>query len=535
MKKAVSIIMAIAMLMSMATASYANSYNLDLPTTSEWTGRRSNFNGTIDGYSPSTVTAGGTAIPSSECLELTRTTANGELYWQDYVNSTYGVGDGYLTLKLKKNVATAGAIIHTAGGGYTVMLNWAGDGKLYAKNRANASSGDASNWNYIATIDGLEAEITTYIYTDKDYYAVAVNGELVSSCIYSMSANPTKSELVRVTVEPGEIDDKISIDYKACGSITANTLIPAGVVAGVSNDGNVTVTQDFVGYNAAKASALNMYSAVYDINTSKLVSVAVTPIADAIVQEGTSDFGSVTQSTSAGGYTGAEIYTKNFIWSGEFAPIAPETKAYFLTPPVKTSVINETNGLRHGSVEGTDYGEVVYDGTSMTITRGVDTPEGTTQYMASTNYNNGASYSVLTDGVMNFNLTKSNKDFEAHFVGLPCNYVDLSWKADGSFWACYRDSAEQDGTTAEWKKLGYSTDALSVNVTVAYNGGTSSYSLWIDDVPVVVNKYSRAVYAGAHNVPDKISQVRIYTERGKAGDVLKLSDFKFYKAAGYGD
>lgn len=539
MKKLLSIFMAVAMLLSVAVTSYA--YNLNLPDTSENTGRRSDFNGTIDHYSSSTVTAGGTVIPGGECLELTRTNESGELYYQDYISGSYGAGDGgdgYLTLKLKKNVSTAGVNICTNGGGYTVMLKWAGDGKLYSMDRANALADKATRWNYICDIDGLEAKITMYIYTSKDCYAVAVNDAMVSRLLYSYDVNPTKSELFRVTVEPGAIGDKISIDYKETGYITGHTLIPGGVSTSITDYGDIAVTTEFAGYGAAALSDLKVYSAVYNHSGHEIVGVSVASVADSIVMDSAvNTFGSVTQSVNVGDANKEELFIKNFVWNDSLIPSSCAKKVYFLTPPVMTTVErvdNFDNGdlysggqFEFAGKEGEAFAIInEANGKANIIRNGKDGYAAITAWMAGGNNK--------TTGIVSFTISKSSKEATGQFRLLPCDYVAFAWNSDGSITACYRDSADQLGTDAQWHQVKKASDDLSVNVIIAFNGSDSSYSMWFNGEPVVVNKYSRALYNGQHNVPTFINQVRFYSESGNEGDTISLGNYRFGYGAGYG-
>ena len=361
---------------------------------------------------------------------------------------------------------------------------------------------------------------------------MAVNDKYVACGLYSIRSAHTIARYIIINNVVGAVGD-VYVDYKKAGTITDHVLIPTGNTIDASNASNgiISVNTNFVGTSATTYPDWTLYAALYNV-FGELETVVTTPVTKENMTT-TGEYGYISQDIAIGDLNYKELYAKSFLWASNLTPIIDVNKLYMFAPPAQISVINNTNALRHGSVEGTEYGEVVYDGTSMTITRNTDTPEGEKQYMASTNYNNGASYSTLVSAVMNFNLTKSREDMSGYFIGLPSDYVALYWNENGEFYACYRDSADQDGRTVSYKKLNYSTDALTCNVTVAFNGTDSTYSLWIDNVPVVVDKYSRGVYNGEINIPNLLSQVRIYTESGKAGDVFKLSDFNFYRAEGY--
>ena len=131
MKKAVSIITAIALLLTMSISAFATQYGLDTPAVSINAGRSANF---VSGglYSPTLKQDAGTVTYDAEAddkiaggkglMVMQRFLEDGELYWQDYVNGVYGCGEGFIELPITKSSAQDAVQIHTAGGGYTVFL-----------------------------------------------------------------------------------------------------------------------------------------------------------------------------------------------------------------------------------------------------------------------------------------------------------------------------------------------------------------------------------------------------------------------------
>ena len=219
------------------------------------------------------------------------------------------------------------------------------------------------------------------------------------------------------------------------------------------------------------------------------------------------------------------------------APAVPAQTAYFLEVPVMSSVErvdNFNNGdLSSGGqfeiagLEGTDFATLNEANDKANIIR-----NGTDGYAAITAWMAGGNN--RTTGIVSFTISKSSKEAVGHFRLLPSEYVAFAWGADGSISACYRESADQLGTDAQWHTVKSASDDLSVDVVIAYNGADSSYSMWFDGVPVVVNKYSRAVYNGQHSVPSFINQVRFFSESGNNGDTISLSNYRFGYGAGYG-
>lgn len=553
LKRTMSVITALALLLSMGISSMAMELDFDLPTVTQTSGRFNDFTAKLHDYADAgTKTDGGTITFDAEAadkiasdkglLVLERFDAEdtGELYWDSYVNSTYGCGNGFVELPITKETADQAVEVYTRGAGYVVALKWDADGKLYGKYRDNFEAGTASSWRYICDIEGLSAKFTLFIFTKRDCYNVAINDKIVACGLYSMTKDSNLSECARVSYAPGSAG-KVYVDYKKMGdTYNQHVVFPGGTTVDTTDvaNGNLTVNTDFLGITDGFTTTYNLYTALYDL-TGELQKINVTPVTSANITmhsyDSIKNCGYVSAAFSVSDINYKELYARTFLWDTGIKPKTDDKYTYLNTVPAEVEIINATNPLRHSSgTEGSDYGNVEFGDNWMKLTRNADTPEGETQYMAQTCYNNGAQYSLITDSVMTFKLKKSRADMGGFFVGLPCDYATLSWDENGNFWSCYRNSAEQDGTTTSWTKLGYSTDALEVTVHVAYNGGTSTWSMWIDGVPVVADKYSRAVYNGAHNVPDKIANVRIYTETGKAGDVFELTDFYMYDAVGYG-
>jgi len=544
LKTTMSVITALAMLLSMGINSLAMSLDFQTPSVIETSGRFNDFTAGLHDYSGSVKTDGGTVSYNADAgekigtgkgvLELTRFDAadDGELYWDSYVNSTYGCGNGFVELPITKEKATQAVEVYTRGAGYVVALKWDADGKLYGKYRDNFEASDATSWRYICDINGLSAKITLFIFTKRDCYNVAINDKIVACGLYSMSKDSNLSEFVRVSYAPGS-DGKVYVDYKKMGDSYSNHVVfPAGVTVDATDaaNGTLTVNTDFLGVTDGFTTTYNLYTALFDLS-GELQKVNVTPVTSANITMHTYDSikncGYISTTFDINDVNYKDLYARSFVWDTGIKPKIDDKVTYLNVIPSVVSVINATNPLRHSlsdwsneEVGLTESGE-----NWIRVTRNVDTPEGEDAIIGKACYNNGASYSLLTNEVMTFKLKKSRKDMIGTYVGCPNDYTSLEWDSNGNFWAKYKNSA--DGSNDTWTKLGYSTDALEVTVHIAYNGDLKTWSMWIDGVPVVADKYS--TFDG--NI---LNGVRIYTTSGKAGDVFELTNFYMYDAVGYG-
>ena len=82
--------------------------------------------------------------------------------------------------------------------------------------------------------------------------------------------------------------------------------------------------------------------------------------------------------------------------------------------------------------------------------------------------------------------------------------------------------------------MGNVGDKTEIEVVIAFDVQESKYTMWIDSVVVVADKYSRAVYNNMHSVPTSVGYLRIYTEYGKTGDEFGIKDYGVYTSLGYG-
>ncbi len=543
MKKIVSVITAIALVFGASCAALASSYGFDTPSYSENSGRTSNFDGAIDGYAPSSVTAGGTVEAVSGWLELARTNEDGELYYQDYVNGVYGI-DGGLEFKLKKSAANVGFEIITFGGGYFVYTKWDKDGKLYAKYRDNDAALTNDSYRYICDIEGIEAKITFYIYQNERAYSIAVNDKMVSKLLYSQTSGTPKNELFRINVLKGSVGDKVSIDYKKTGPFSTHALNFDSTSIDTSNaetENTINITTRFIGQAAAPSSNYKVYNAIYD-SVDKLVAVNIKPVSEA-VRENESNYCTLTGSVNIGSYDYRTLHAKTMLVDSGFRPIMPTDSVYFLSVPTDLEPINNVNPLGYGGdkYEGVATGLYGYGDTSMYIKRTVDhefdktIPEddNTAELLYYTVYANRA-YPIEGAGALKFTLYKSNPDFTGHFVVLPCNFIDLVWEDNGDIKVCYRNTAEEEGPDAQYTTVTNVGNKTELDMFIGFDVKTSKYSMWIDGKPVVADKYSHAVYNNQHVVPNKVEFVRLYTEYGKAGDEFGIKNYGTYKAAGFG-
>lgn len=374
MKKIVSVITAIALVFGASCAALASSYGFDTPSYSENSGRTSNFDGAIDGYAPSSVTAGGTVEAVSGWLELARTNEDGELYYQDYVNGVYGI-DGCLEFKLKKSAANVGFEIITFGDGYFVYTKWDKDGKLYAKYRDNDAALTNDSYRYICDIEGIEAKITFYIYQNERAYSIAVNDKMVSKLLYSQTSGTPKNELFRINVLKGSVGDKVSIDYKKTGPFSTHALNFDSTSIDTSNaetENTINITTRFIGQAAAPSSNYKVYNAIYD-SVDKLVAVNIKPVSEA-VRENESNYCTLTGSVNIGSYDYRTLHAKTMLVDSGFRPIMPTDSVYFLSVPTDLEPINNVNPLGYGGdkYEGVATGLYGYGDTSMYIKRTVD-------------------------------------------------------------------------------------------------------------------------------------------------------------------
>lgn len=543
MKKIVLVLTTIILAFGAAYGASASSYGFDTPSYSENPGRTSNFNNTIDGYSPVTSEYGGTVEPVAGWLELKRTNESGELYYQDYVNGIYGTNGG-LEFSFKKSASDVGFEVITMGGGYTVYTKWDNDGKLYAKYRDSDAALTNDSYRYICDIEGTEAKITFYLYQTERAYSIAVNDKMVSKLLYSQTKNAAKNELFRINVLTGNIGDTVSVDYKKTGDFSAHALNfdSASVDTSKANTENkIDITARFIGQSTAASSDLNIYNAVYD-STNKLVAVSALPVSGA-VREGESNYCTLTSSINIGSLDYRTLHAKTILLAPDLRPIMPADSVYFLSVPTDLEPINNVNPLGYGGdkYEGVATGLYGYGDTSMYIKRTVDhefdktIPEddNTAELLYYTVYANRA-YPIEGAGALKFTLYKSNPDFTGHFVVLPCNFIDLVWEDNGDIKVCYRNTAEEEGPDAQYTTVTNVGNKTELDMFIGFDVKTSKYSMWIDGKPVVADKYSHAVYNNQHVVPNKVEFVRLYTEYGKAGDEFGIKNYGTYKAAGFG-
>jgi len=541
LKTAMSIIMTLTMLLSLSINSLAMDLDFATPAVSEWTTRYWDFSSDTGKYSPTLVQYGGTVTYNNSAddkiasgkglLVLQRFDAedDGELYWQEYVNGTYGCEEGgFIELPITKSTANASVEIYTNSSGYCVALKWDSDGKLYGKYRESYGEATATEWKYICDIEGLSATFTLYIYTGRDCYNVAVNGKYVACGLYSMTAGNDKSQYVRISYAPGSAG-YVYVDYKKCGAISSHVLTPAGVSVDTSNaaNGTISVNTDFLGTTASSYPDWNLYTGLFNLS-GELVKVNVTPVTKTNMTANNANDGYISQSFDITGLNYKDLCAKSFLWTSNLTPKTSKKMTYLNTIPNKTTVVNGVNPLNYDPVyygvnEG--YGTATVEGTSMTITRTTDVPEGENQYLGALGQANRGY--PQPSGLMKFTLTKSSADMFAGFECMPSEFVKLEWLPDGTFMACYRESAEQQGPTAQWYKLGVKAETTA-EIAIDYDVATSTYSMWINGIPVIADKYSRAVYMNTHNVPTQLSQVRIYSNTGKAGDTITLSNYGLY-------
>ncbi len=518
------------------------SLNIELPETvqNNADGRCAEFENGIDGYSPSAVTHGGTVSAYDGYLCLSRDNSSGELYWQDYINGTYGVDDGYVELSVMKSCKDVSTSITTSGGGYTVVLKWDSDGKLYGKYRDTPGDAAATDWKYICDIIGTKAVFKIFIYTDINAYSVCINGKMVSKALYSCDVNPKKSELVRVELNEGNVGDTIFLDYKRCGSITKYKFLPCNVTydtSTVMKDGKINIKSTYIGYQNSDESDVSVVSALYDEN-GNLINVKLSRVASDSICENNDSYGMIEQSLSAGEADITKTYLKVFVLKDSMEPIMPSERKEINFDVPSLTPYNIINPLSYGDdlLEGNENGIGSYGDTSMFIRRTSDnekTESLSPKPLIYRVYANRA-YPITTAGVLKFKLYKSRSGFDGHFIVLPSNFVDMTWSENGDIYVCYRNSAEEQGPDAKNYLVGNVGDKTEIEVVIAFDVQESKYTMWIDSVVVVADKYSRAVYNNMHSVPTSVGYLRIYTEYGKTGDEFGIKDYGIYTSLGYG-
>ena len=488
-----------------------------LPTTEAWGNRCRNFNDdhSANGWNPSFSEVGGIGSYVTDgdvsndfdmfenYMSLVRTSENGELYWRDYINGTYGIGDGYITLKMYKSEG-ANAVIYNFGSGGDNFFNlkWADDGKLYAKYRDNASaSDDLTNYKYVCDIAGDIAEITIYGYSTSQFYHIAVNGEIVAFLLYSANAASTIFEQLRIELLPGQIGDELQVDYFYTGAITSSPILPVSLSTDMSNieSGTVDVIYNFIGTGTAPDA--NIYFAAYDSTYKNLLSVDVVPVADNVVYTDTGATVTGTLAVDPENYLSTKV--KAFIWDSDIAPLfKPAIVGLSPLPPAFSNIMASDNF---------DNGIVLNDG-GFYVTEVWGSAEATEE-------NN--KFNLITDGsicgadvwinnannYLKFTMSKSSKDAWARFESLVS--FEITMLTDGS--VIVEDLDAPNG----YRTIVPACDNLSYDFAVKFDEATSTLSVWVDNVLVADDIRSNGFgYT-----------LRLSSEMGNPGDTISISNF----------
>lgn len=521
MKKLISILLCMLLVVSATAASAAQ-----LPETIPNGGRCRNFNGDQDtnGWNPSFYEEGGKGIYVTDgdvsngfdkfenYMSLTRTNAQGALFWRDYITG-YLFNSYYVQLKLyKSNGAEAYTYNYGNGGDEFFNLKWSGDGKLYAKYREEASDpSDIQNYKYICDIDGDIAEIIIYYYAQDQYYHIAVNGELVATYLYSANADAVNVEQIVIGLSDGNVGDEIQLDYFYAGEVTSTPFAPVSLsidTTTTETDGVVNVTYNFKGRGTLPGE--KVYFAVYDKITNEMKSIGIVPIAENV--QYTADGASVSGTVNVNPQNYYSDIVNAFIWESDFTPVAKVRKSGLSPLPPAFSNLRYTADFSDGEW----HWQTGFRVHNTYVDQGASFNESNNKF----NMVRGEGYAEVTayacdgdhfpgEGIIKFTMSKSSKDVWGRVMGL--DYLWLTMKEDGVF-VNYRDNSGAE----VMERVIPESDALSYDVVIKFVG--SKFSLWIDNTLVV--KDGNSLAAG------EIYQIRMSSEYGNPGDVVSISDYK---------
>ena len=548
-KKIAATVVSAAVLISSATAVSAGVYGIDKPSYefASMAHRNSEFTDGFGGYDMLTQT-GGTITVSDGWAHIERTESSGALNLTHWFNGAYNIkGDVSIGLKVKKNRESAKCLIRAIPND-SIYIKWESDGALYGMYRQASGDGEATAWNYIGKVDGLEAEFFFAVNSDDARYSMWVNDKCMllnvfSKSIYGMNEGDKGIRDIGVYCDDTAVGDIVSVDYISCGSYT-NFFAPAGVAidkSGLGTTDNISVTQKFVGMELGEIPAWTSIVALYNNADNRLEDIKLADVSKNAVRDGETTNGSVTQAFDVSGKDYGAMYVRAYVWKNNvLVPVNDAVSSYLITKAVIesnertdefTNTCDPYTGTSGGQFE--NAGIEITEGAAKTyiadnklyIERlGEDGYAGVNAWMAG-GWNKKS-------GIVTFTLTKT-PGAKAFIKLMPSDYVCVSWNEDGSMSACYRNSADEQGPDAKYYQIVPASDDLEKDIVVAFNGDTSTYTMWVDDVPVVVNKYSRAIYNESHSVPTFINMVRLYSEGGDAGDKIAISHYRFGYSSEY--
>ena len=305
----------------------------------------------------------------------------------------------------------------------------------------------------------------------------------------------------------------------------------------VMKDGKINIKSTYIGYQNSDESDVSVVSALYD-EKGNLIDVKLSRVASDSIRGNSDSYGIIKQSLSKGKYDITKLYSKVFVLKDGMKPIMPSERKEINFDIPSLTPYNIINPLSYGDdlLEGGENGIGGYGDTSMFIRRTLDNVKTESSCSKPLIYRVHANraYPITTAGVLKFKLYKSRSGFDGHFIVLPSNFVDKTWNENGDIYVCCRNSAEEQGPDAKNYLVRNVGDKTEIEVVIAFDVQESKYTMWIDSVVVVADKYSRAVYNNMHSVPTSVSYLRIYTEYGKTGDEFGIKDYGIYTASGYG-
>lgn len=200
------------------------------------------------------------------------------------------------------------------------------------------------------------------------------------------------------------------------------------------------------------------------------------------------------------------------------AESVPDFKVVYRTEDFEDGVFGEGPGHIYSYAGSQEGGECVEENGKGSIKR--NGSDGRTEMRIRVN----GDYPYTETALFKFTLSKTG-DAPAFFNFYPFDYAAAKWTRDRISIA-YRESASELGSDAVFHELpgSYTGD---VEFLFWFDVAKSRFSCWINGEMVLQNVYSRAVdTSGNHHIPEKIEELRMYTESGEKGDLFSVDDIK---------